>query len=471
MEQHFIKNSKYEILGNNGWEDFDGIIKNYDTSFEMLSITTDTNKNITCTTDHKIISHENKIEAQHLNIGDMIDTVDGHETILSIDKILDRSETYDIFNSSSHKIFCNNIKVCQCDEFAFLPKHVADAFWAANYPTISASIDAKIMIISTPNGMFGQFHIIYSDAEKKENSFIPYKSTWRDVPGRDNEWAETQRKNLGDTKFAQEYECDFLGSTNTVVNTDTLKKLFTIYKRPILLDLNSKFRIWEKPNTNNRYVIGADVSKGTGNDFSVCQVLKIISLSPVKFEQVAVFEDNKTDVYLFTDIIHRISVFYNNAYIMVENNAEGAAVVNKLWWDIETDKLVNTGSKAQNLGIRATKSTKPKAVLLMKKLIEEDNLILRDKTTIEQLSSFIEDNGQFYGKDLHDDLVSALYWATYIIHMDIFDENVALQQSMFIKQKDDDNDDVYNDEAEVWGILSDVDVSTDNMFTDDLFTL
>lgn len=103
------------------------------------------------------------------------------------------------------------------DEYAFVPKHVADAFWAANYPTISASIDAKIIIVSTPNGMFNTFHTLYSQAERKENEFMHFRSTWKDVPGRDSAWAEKQRRNLGNKKFTQEYAC---------VDGNTLIKIF-----------------------------------------------------------------------------------------------------------------------------------------------------------------------------------------------------------------------------------------------------
>lgn len=103
------------------------------------------------------------------------------------------------------------------DEYAFVPKHVADAFWAANYPTISASIDAKIIIVSTPNGMFNTFHTLYSQAERKENEFMHFRSTWKDVPGRDDKWAEKQRRNLGNKKFTQEYAC---------VDGNTLIKIF-----------------------------------------------------------------------------------------------------------------------------------------------------------------------------------------------------------------------------------------------------
>lgn len=249
------------------------------------------------------------------------------------------------------------------------------------------------------------------------------------------------------------HNCEFLGSTNTVISPDVMEYLFTQYESPIHTDMNGRFRIFEKPERGCRYTLGCDVAKGTGEHDSVCQVLKFISLDPIKFEQVAVFQNNFTDVYSFSDIINRISIYYNNAYIMVENNAEGAAVVNKLWWDIETENLVNTGAKAVNLGIRATKNTKPKAVLLMKKVIEDNCLKIRDKETVEQLASFIEQNGKFFGKDLGDDLISALYWAVYVTQMDVFDETISLKTG---------NDG--ESEEEIWGVLSDIHSEEENDF-------
>jgi hypothetical protein len=127
---------------------------------------------------------------------------------------------------------------------------------------------------------------------------------------------------------------------------------------------------------------------------------------------------------------------------MCENNGEGAAVIQRLWWDIENENLVNSGSKTTSLGIRASRSTKPKAVLLMKKLIEDGSVKIIDKNTIEQLSSFIEENNKFFGKDKPDDLVSALYWCLYLLEMDILDESYG-----FIKKEDNDDG---------WGVLSDV---------------
>lgn len=340
------------------------------------------------------------------------------------------------------------------DEFAFVRKNIAEDFWSANYPTISTSTEAKIIIISTPNGMFNLFHRIYTEAEHMENTFIPLKFTWRDVPGRDKAWADEQLRNLGKVKFAQEQLVEFLGSTNTVIDPNVLEILLSGIQEPEKIDLNGRLMIYEKPHDGATYVLGTDTAKGTGENSSVIQALKIESLIPLKFSQVATYISNAIDVYSFADVVNRISYFYNNAFIMCENNAEGSAVVNRIWWDHENPNLVNTGSKTTDLGIRANKLTKPKAVLLMKKLIEDGDLTLIDRETIKQLASFIDDNGRFKGNNnMNDDCVSALYWAVYIVEMGILDgyHINAMEEKSQIEGGDD-----------IWGILSDSTGEEDN---------
>lgn len=329
-----------------------------------------------------------------------------------------------------------------CDEFAFVPGSQAEDFWAANYPTISASKQAKIIIISTPNGLFNIYHRIYSEAELNKNTFVYTKVSWQRVPGRDDDWAKEQVKNLGQRKFDQEFAVKFIGSTNTVIEPDVLKVILGANKEPLTVDLNDRLEVFERPQSECLYVLGCDVAKGTGENYSAIQVLKIESIKPIKMTQVAVFHDNMTDVYDFADVIHRLSMFYNNAHIMVENNSEGSAVVRRLWWEHENENLVNSGSKEAALGIRATRASKPKAVLLMKKIIEDGCLRIYHNKTLNELGSFIEEKGKFFGKDQNDDLVSSLYWACYIFEMDVLDESFE-----FVKKENDD----------AWGILSDID--------------
>ena len=344
-----------------------------------------------------------------------------------------------------------------CDELAFVdPQWKAEEFWASNYPTVSSSKTAKIIIISTPNGMFNRFHILYTGAEAGNNTFIHTKYDWTAVPGRDEEWAKEQKQNLGKVKFEQEFGCKFIGSSNTVIDSAVLELLLAKnFPEPPIYELNNKFRVYEKPKEGAQYVLGCDVAKGTGEHYSTIQVLRIDATKPIKMKQVAVFECNFTDTYTFAEIINRTCYYYNNAYIMCENNGEGAPVVQKLWWDYENPNLINEGNKAAKLGIRATGATKPRAVLLMKKLIEDDCLELCDNGTVTQLADFIDKgNNRFGGGNMDDDLISALYWAVYFLEMDILDSKFEFKADQYTEEDAWGMLDDYSDAEEDWSWLT-----------------
>lgn len=331
------------------------------------------------------------------------------------------------------------------DEFAHVPRNLQEPFWSSNYPTISASRKAKMIIISTPLGMHDLFHETYTKAENKQNKFVPLDINWREHPERDDEWLEEQRDSLGPVLFRQEVLVEFLGSANTVIDADKLKELLTVSIDPIHVDLQGKLRIYEKPLAGATYVCGVDVAKGTGEHYSTIQVLRIDSMKPVQIEQVAVYENNEVDPYKFSEIINRVAIYYNDAYIMAENNSEGNTIVSELHWTYENEGLVNSGSKINSLGVRATTKTKPRAVILMKKFIEGNLIKLNDRETIKQLTDFVEKgNNRFKCDNLNDDLVSALYWACYFFKMDVLDEEISFK-------KDEEED------ADLWGLLSDVD--------------
>ena len=331
------------------------------------------------------------------------------------------------------------------DELAFVEGDKAEDFYMSNYPTISVSKQGKFIAISTPNGIGGLFYELYMDALKDRNEFAHYKVDWSEHPDRDEEWAKIQLRNIGQRRFDQEYGIEFLGSSNTVIDKQTL--LYLINQElpdPIGYALNDKVRIFEKPIKNRIYILGSDPSKGTGEHDATIQILKILSIKPFKLKQVAVFQDNKTDTYQFAHILNNLSIQYNNGFIMCENNGEGSAVIQTLWWDIETENLVCEGTKASKLGIRATTKTKPISVLLMKKLLEDRSLELVDMETIKQLTAFIDKgNNRFVGDGFPDDLVSSLYWGTYFMKFDLLDDVMEFKK-----------DEVKDDE---WGIFSDND--------------
>ena len=110
------------------------------------------------------------------------------------------------------------------DEFAFVPNHVADDFFASVYPTISSGTSTKVIIVSTPRGM-NHFYRMWHDAERGTNGYIPTDVHWNEVPGRDEAWKAQTIANTSEQQFKVEFECEFLGSVNTLIAPSKLKKL------------------------------------------------------------------------------------------------------------------------------------------------------------------------------------------------------------------------------------------------------
>lgn len=337
------------------------------------------------------------------------------------------------------------------DEFAFVdPPSKCEEFFASNWPTISASKDSKFIIVSTPKGIGNLFHLIYSEAESGINTFKHFRADWTAHPDRNEKWAEEQRKNLGMRRFSQEFGCSFLGSDSTLIEETTLRQLLAQPRiEPIKrLGKNNALRVYKVPEPGAQYIVGVDTGKGTGEHYSAIQVFKVHTVSPMKMEQVAVFEDNHTDVYEFSGIVNRVAITYNNAYVMCENNAEGNTVVTQLWWEYEYENLVNEGTKSTLLGIRATTKTKPAANLMMKKFIEDGSIDIVDYNTIQQFLTFLDlGNNKFGGNGQPDDLISAFYWACYFFSFDILDETFSFKkQAMEVEEGEED----------IWGIFGEI---------------
>lgn len=353
-------------------------------------------------------------------------------------KIETSATTEDTFRGRS-------INILILDEFGFVSDGIARQFYASVYPAVAQSEESKIIIISTPNGVFNLFHEIYTGAEKKTNDFEYLRIPWSMVPGRDSKWRDTQLKNLGATRFNQEFEVQFHGSANTVINAKAIEFLNSGIEEPQEVDLGERLRIFNRPIKGSKYIMGVDPAKGTGEHDATIQIYKINSFAPVRLENVATFQSNVTDTYELSSIINRLSIYYNDAIIFIENNGEGATVSQNLWWVFENPNLYNSGNKENEIGIRATKATKPKAVVTMKKLIEDGCLHVKDRETCKQLSTFIETkNGGFESSVGSDDLVSGLYWLCFGIGTENFEDNVDL-----FKNRDDEDD--------CWGILTDID--------------
>ncbi len=302
------------------------------------------------------------------------------------------------------------------DEFAFIPNHIADEFFSSVYPTISSGTSTKVIIVSTPKGM-NHFHKIWHNAERKRNEYIPTEVHWSEVPGRDAKWKEQTIANTSAQQFQQEFECDFLGSSDTLISSSKLKIL--VYDDPISRT-NNGLDAYESPQKNHDYIMTVDVSRGTNQDYSA---FTVIDITTVPYKVVAKYRNNEIKPMLFPNIIFDVAKAYNRAYCLIEINDIGDQVANILHFDLEYDnilmcamrgragQIVGSGfsGKKSMLGVRMTSTVKKVGCSNLKALIEEDKLLLSDYDIISELTTFVQRNSSFEAEEgCNDDLSMCL---------------------------------------------------------------
>ena len=298
------------------------------------------------------------------------------------------------------------------DEFAYVPSNVAEQFFSSVYPTISSGKSTKVMIVSTPHGM-NMFYKLWTDAEEQRNSYIPIEVHWSEVPGRDEKWRKETIANTSEQQFQTEFECEFLGSVNTLINSSKLRVL--TYKQH--LHKHAGLTVYKKPEKDHTYMLTADVARGTKNDNSA---FVMFDITEVPYRVVASFKDNEIKPLLFPQKIYQMARAYNQAFVLVEVNDIGEQVANNLQFDLEYDNLVMasmrgragqvmgggfSGGKAQ-LGVRTTKSVKTVGCSNLKQLVESDKIIIEDFDIINELSTYIVHGSSFQAEEgCNDDLV------------------------------------------------------------------
>ena len=347
--------------------------------------------------------------------------------------------------TSSSAVRGGSYNIIFLDEFAYVPSNVAEQFFSSVYPTISSGKTTKVMIVSTPHGM-NMFYKLWVDAEEGRNSYVPIEVHWSEVPGRDEKWKEETIKNTSESQFNTEFECEFLGSIDTLVTPAKLKTL--TYRTPI--QSNAGLDVYIRPVDKHTYMLTADVSRGTKNDYSAFAVIDITEL-PYKI--VAKFRDNEIKPLLFPSKIYDVALAYNKAFVMIEVNDIGEQVANTLQFDLEYDNLIMasmrgragqilgggfSGGRAQ-LGVRTTKAVKRIGCSNLKQLVEDNKLIVEDYDCINELSTFIV-KGQSFEADegCNDDLVACLFMFAWATDQTYFKEliDVDVRQTMMREQQD-----------------------------------
>jgi hypothetical protein len=348
-------------------------------------------------------------------------------------------------STSSSAVRGNSFNIIFLDEFAFIPNHIAEQFFSSVYPTISSGSSTKVIIISTPNGM-NMFYKLWHDAERGKNGYIPLEVHWSAVPGRDAEWKRQTIANTSERQFTQEFECEFLGSVDTLITPSKLRSM--VYEDP--LKRNKGLDVYYEPIEDNSYLMTVDVSRGMSNDYSAFVVFDITTFP---YRVVAKYRNNEIKPMLFPNIIHDVAKAYNKCFVLVEVNDIGEQVSTILHFDLEYDnilmcsmrgragQLVGQGfsGKKSQLGVKMSKTVKKVGCSNLKTIIEDDKLIISDYDIISELTTFIQKNQSFEAEEgCNDDLAMCLVIFAWLVIQDYFREMTDndVRKRIYEEQKD-----------------------------------
>ena len=315
------------------------------------------------------------------------------------------------------------------DEFAFVPNHIAEAFFSSVYPTITSGKTTKVIMVSTPHGM-NHFYRYWHDAERGKNEYIPTDVHWSQVPGRDSEWRRQTIANTSEQQFKIEFECEFLGSVDTLISPSKLRTL--VYENPITR--SAGLDIYEDPVKGHDYLMTVDVARGVSEDYSA---FVLVDITEFPHRIVGKYRNNEIKPMIFPNLIWEVAKKYNNAFIMCEVNDIGDQVASILNFDLEYENLLMcsmrgragqvvgqgfSGKKTQ-LGVKMSKTVKKVGSLNLKALIESDKIVFKDYEIISELTTFIQKHNSFEAEEgCNDDLAMCLVIYAWLVQNDYFKE-------------------------------------------------
>jgi hypothetical protein len=317
--------------------------------------------------------------------------------------------------TSSSAIRGGSFNIIFLDEFAFVPANIAEMFFSSVYPTISSGKKTKMIIVSTPHGM-NMYYKLWIDAINKQNDYVPIEVHWSEVPGRDEKWKETTIRNTSEEQFQQEFECEFLGSVDTLISPAKIKT--TAHIPPI--ESKNGLQMFEKPDKGKLYACTVDVARGTNRDYSAFVVFDI---TQIPYRVVATYKNNEIKPHVFPSVIQQVCKGYNSAHLLCEVNDLGQQVADILHMELEYENVLMTTQKGRagqilgamfsgrgtSLGVRMTKQVKSVGCQNVKTLIESDKMVINDFQLIEEMSTFSRRGSSWMAEEgTNDDLMMCL---------------------------------------------------------------
>ena len=287
-----------------------------------------------------------------------------------------------------------------------------EELWMGLYPTLSTG--GRCIALSTPNGVGNWFHKTYSESESKLNDFFPTKLPWDVHPDRDQEWFEKETRNMSKREIAQELECNFNMSGETVFSSEDLEIYHSLQKEPkYRTGFDRNLWIWEERKQENTYLVAADVARGDGKDYSVCHVFKIETM-----ELVAEYQ-GKCTPDIFSRVLFDVSQEYGNALLVVENNSVGFAVLDKLkemqypnlYHSVKSTHEFVEEYQAEQMsnavaGFSMTSKTRPLIVAKLEEFIRNNLIKIYSSRLLAEMKTFVWNNGRAEAmRSYNDDLI------------------------------------------------------------------
>ena len=320
---------------------------------------------------------------------------------------------------------------------------------------------------------------MWHDAERKKNEYVPTIVHWKEVPGRNETWKKQTIANTSEDQFRVEFECEFLGSVDTLINPTILRNL--VYEDPI--KKNKGLDVYENPIPERNYIITVDVARGVSHDYSAFIVYDITDFP---YKVVAKYKNNTIKPMLFPNIIKDIATAYNEAYVLTEVNDLGDQVASILYFDLEYEnilmcamrgragQIVGSGfsGKKSQLGVRMTAAVKKLGCSNLKTLVEDHKLLTKDYDIISELTTFIQKGRSFEAEEgCNDDLAMCLVIFAWLVAQDYFKEmtNNDVRKRIYEEQKNQIEQDMAPFGFIVDGTDSEsfVDKSGDRWYTDE----
>ncbi len=289
-----------------------------------------------------------------------------------------------------------------------------EELWTGLYPTLSTG--GRCIALSTPNGVGNWFHKTFTDAEAGTNDFITMTLPWDVHPDRDQEWFEKETKNMSSRQIAQELECNFNMSGETVFHAEKMRNIFNFVTEPkYKTGFDRNYWIWKEPQPGVPYLLSADVARGDGKDFSVFHIFDTLTM-----EIVAEYQGRLTPD-LFSQVLCDAGREYGDCMIVVENNTVGFAVLDKLkamnypniYHSIKSsheyiDQVTAESVSNSVAGFTTSQRTRPLIVAKLEEFVRNELITINSSRLYNEMKTFVWNNGRPEAmRSYNDDLIMA----------------------------------------------------------------